>query len=232
MGFSRGLSIVTDHLKIYLSTTNIKSYSGSGSVINNLISNEFNANISGSITYNGAVNFDSGNETITIPHSTSLNTILNNSFSLITLMKSTNVDYPQSRHPLTLSQNPTASALGLQIGEGASSSSIQVEVSDGINYSSKYFTHNVQESTTYHRTFLVDRSSGANIKYYVNSNYIDELNSTTVTGNIYSSNGLIFGNASGWRYIGDIYAIMVYDKLLSESEILQNFNIIKNQFNL
>jgi hypothetical protein len=232
MGFSRGSSIVTDSLKIYLATNNIKSYSGSGGTIKNLITNSSNATIGGSIIYDGSVNFDTGNEIITIPHSSQLSTILNGNFTLITLVKSTDIIYPRSRHPLVIDQNPTSTVAGLQIGEDASDSSIQIEISDGINYSSKRFTHSVQSSITYHRTFLINRISGINIKYYVNSKYIDELNTPTITGNIYSSNGIVFGNASGWRFIGNIYSIMIYDKLLSESEITQNFNVIKSQHNI
>jgi hypothetical protein len=233
MGFSRGASIVTDGLKLYLATFNTKSYPGSGSTVTDLSGNGFNATIHGSPVYNGALLFDTGDESISISINSTLVSIFNGDFTLITSSFSTDIQYPRSRHPLAIGGSPTSTDRGLQIGEGVSDSSILIEVSDGINYSSSNITHSAQSYVTYHRTFLVNRASGINIKYYVNAQYINELNSALVTGDIVDSgNGagsIVFGDASGWRFIGDIFVIMLYNKLLSESEITQNYNVIRRQ---
>jgi hypothetical protein len=63
-------------------------------------------------------------------------------------------------------------------------------------------------------------------------------NASSVTGSIYDGTttdfqtGVVFGYVWGWRFIGGIYTIKVYNRILSGNEIVQNYNATKLRFGL
>jgi hypothetical protein len=239
MAIAYNTSVVRDGLVLYLDAANLKSYPGSGATWFNLAGFENNATIVNSIVYNsnskGAINFDTGNEDIVISTLTSslADHLSSGNFTVETFVKSTNVVYPRSRHPFYINDTVTSSSTkGWSVGHSSSASTIEVRTCDGTNLSSGTIAHSVQESTTYHRIFTVNRSSGLLTRYYVNGNYIGQFNSPSVTGTIYSSGGIKFGDVWGWRYIGDIYVIKIYNRILSDSEIKNNFESLKGRFGI
>ena len=66
--------------------------------------------------------------------------------------------------------------------------------------------------------------------YFVNGEQIGQVNAPTVTGTIYNNGNLVLGNVWGWRYIGDIYLIKVYNKVLTNAEIKQNFEATRKRY--
>lgn len=235
MSLGHGTSIVRSGLVLHLDAANPKSYSGSGTAWNDLSGNGNNATLSGT-SYNtngkGAINCSAGSETIVVANSTSLQSAFSTeSYTISTIVKSTDVVYPRSRHPLWIENAaPTTTTKGFTVGEGATSTSITIELSDGTNYVTQSLSSTIAESTTYFRSFVVNR--GSTITYYINSVLVGSVNISTVTGSTYSSGGLQFGNVQGWRFIGDVYNISAYNRALTALEIQQNFEALRGRYNI
>ena len=238
LALSHSPSLVMNGLVLCLDAGNRKSYPGSGTTWTDLSGGGNNGTLSGTFSNNsnnlGAVKFDAGDELLTVSNSSILSTTFSsNSFTIFTAVRSDNVVYPRSRHPLYVNQNPTSSAdKGWSVGHGAASSSMEFRICDGTNLVNGFLSHSVVESTIYHRAFVVDRTVGANMKYYVNSNYIGQVDAPSVAGSIYTSGGLVLGDVWGWRYMGNIYFIQVYNRALTAQEIQQNFNALKGRFSI
>lgn len=199
---------------------------------NDLINNN-TVNITGS-TYSinqlGNITMDNGDESLSFNNSDSLySAFYNNSFTLITWIKSKNITYPQSRHPLWIENNgPSASIKGLSMGEGASGTGMTFEISDGTTYITQTINHTVTENTTYCRAIVFNK--GSTLDYYVNGAFIGSVIVSTITGSIYSSGGMLFGNVAGWRFIGEIYSFLLYNRALNSSEVKQNFNALRGRY--
>lgn len=227
--------IVTDGLVLALDAGNAKSYAGSGTTWFDISGNGQSPSVSG-LSFNtnclGAINMPNGNELLTIvPASSLVTTLASGDFSIETVVKSTNAVYPRSRHPMYIARNPTnANEKGWSVGHGVTSTQLEVRVCDGTTLVNGFISHTVQESTIYHRTFTVSRTSGVSTNYYVNSVFLGQVNAPGVTGTIYNSGNLVFGNVWGWRYIGDLYSFKVFNRVLSATEIQQNYNATRSRF--
>lgn len=242
MALAHNPSIVTSGLVLCLDAANPRSYPGSGTVWYDLSGNSRNATFNNTIVYNnqnlGSLVFDDGNERIDV--TTGLNSLGTSDFTVETLVKSTNVVYPRSRHPFKLFHTVHSSATpGWSVGHTASSNSIEVRCADGTNLSVITISHEtIAESTFYYRTFTVSRSSGLLTRCYINSNYVGQANATAVTGSIFNATGdgggtgAVFGDVYGWRYIGSVNFIKIYNKVLSDAEIRQNFNAARGRYGL
>jgi hypothetical protein len=180
------------------------------------------------------INFDGGDEDFRVTPNATLAAILGSSnLTVETIVKSTNVVYPRSRHPFFINATVTsATDRGWSVGHTSSSTSIEVRASDGVNLAVGTINHTVTQSTTYHRTFTIDRSSGLLTKYYVNGIYIGQFNAPSITGSIFSNQIVKFGEVWGWRYIGDLYIIKIYNRILSENEIKANFEATRGRYGI
>jgi hypothetical protein len=236
--------IITDGLVFNADAGFIPSYPQNNITWYDLSGNGNNASLLNGLQFNnkhsGEIYMDGGDEYIRIPPSSNLQSYFsNNSFTITLIVKSDNVVYPRSRCPIYVNSTVTSvSQKGWSAGHTSTATSIEIRTGDGTNLSNGYISHSVAESTVYMRTFTIDRTSGVLTKYYVNGSYVGQHNATNVTGSIYDGTntdfitGFVFGYVWGWRFIGGIYNIMVYNRLLSENEILQNFNAQKSKFGL
>jgi len=232
-----GPKIVKDGLIMHLDAADINSYPGSGTTWYDLSGNGSNGTLVNGLAYStlrrGAFTMDGGDETITFGSSILNSTLPSNSFTLISVVEATNLVYPRSAHPFAIYGNPTSGAKGWMAGEGISNSYMQIEASDGTNYTQGYAYTTATTNTIYHRVFTVDRASGVVTKYYVNGQLIGTVTAASTTGTIYVANGSIqFGNNVGWRFIGNIYQFQMYNKVLTSQEILQNYNATKTRYGL
>lgn len=229
-------TIVTNGLFLSLDAANKRSYSGSGTSWLDASGNNNNSSISSAPTFDsqnkGAIFINS--QDVVVPHTSTISSFFaTGSFTIETIVKSTDSTYPLSRHPFFVNQNPTASNIpGWSVGHGISSSSIEVRSCDGTNLNSTFINHNVVESTIYHRVFVVSRSPALTTNYYVNGQYVGQAVASSVTGSIYGSGGFAFGNVWGWRYKGFLYIIRIYNRALNQNEISTNFNATRLRFGL
>lgn len=201
--------------------------------------NNHGTTVTGSnFNYNGSEggNILINSQNITIPNTSNISFLGTESFTIETVVKSTNVAYPQSRHPIYVNRNPefpyTLGLAGWSAGHDNTASQIEIRVSDGINNSNGFISHSVVESTIYHRAFVIDRTNGVLTKYYVNGVLVGQHNATNVTGSIYGSGGILFGDVWGWRFVGSLYSIKLYRKALTDAEITQNYQATRYRYGI
>lgn len=240
--------IITNGLVMDFDAGFIPSYPQNGSTWYDLSGNGNSASLVNGLQFSnnngGEIYMDGGDEYIQVPPSSNLQSYFsNNSFTITLIVKSDNVVYPRSRCPIYVSSTVTnyssgGPRTGWSAGHGASTTSMEIRTGDGTNFSNGFINHSVSESTVYLRTFTIDRTNGVLTKYYVNGSYVGQHNATNVTGSIYDGTysdfvtGFVFGYVWGWRFIGGIYNIMVYNRVLSDSEITQNYNAQKGRYGL
>ena len=248
MALAHSPSIVTNGLVLCLDAGNTKSYSAgisttawndlSGRGNNGTLTNGtyYNSSNGGSIDFDGAQTYPNG--TLNISNSQSLqNTLSTNSFTITSVSKCTDLTYPKSVFPFWIEtyilNNTTAIAnRGMSSGDGSNETGFRIEVNNGGTYFQGTVSHTTVLSTIYHRTIVIDRSNGFKFKYYVNGIFLGEVESTSITGSIYSSGGLVFGNMYGWTFKGSLYNFSLHNRTLTESEIQQNYNALKGRFGL
>lgn len=242
MAVYSGPEIVNNGLVLHLDAANSRSYPGSGATWYDLSGNNKHASlINGTVyesTNNGGIVLDGGDELINIPNSKNLDYFGTGDFTVETFVKSTNVVYPRSRHPLQFFHTVTGAATrGWSVGHGASTSSIEIMASDGTNIQRTTLNHAaIAESIYYHRVFTVSRSAGLLTKHYLNGKYVGQVDMPSVTGSIYNTasdagtTGITFGNVWGWRYIGSVNIFRLFNRVLSESEIQQNLEATRSRY--
>ena len=200
--------IVTSGLTIMLDAGNIISYGGTGTVWKDLTNSGNNMNMVNGMVYNqtnnGELYMDGGDEYLQIPPSTNLDNLFSaNSFTITVIAKSDNDVYPRSRCPIYVNGTVTgygpAQSVGWSAGHSTSNTSMEIRCGDGTNFQVGYINHTVQQSTVYHRTFVIDRTNGAKTSYYVNGVLQGSLDFTNITGPIYNGTGSDFVNGFVFR---------------------------------
>lgn len=239
--------IVTSGLTIMLDAGNVVSYGGTGTSWKDLTNNGNNMNMVNGMVYNqtngGELYMDGGDEYLQIPPSTNLGNLFSaNSFTITVIAKSDDDVYPRSRFPIYVNGTVTfqgfSQSVGWSAGHSTSNTSLEIRCGDGTNTNIGTVAHTVQQSTVYHRTFVIDRTNGVKTSYYVNGVLQGSLNFTNITGPIYTGtgsdfvNGFVFGYVYGWRFIGGVYNIMVHNRALSANEVQQNYNAQKGRFGI
>ena len=231
-------------LVLALDAANPKSYPGSGTTWTDLSGNGNTGTLTNGPTYSsansGSIVFDGTDDYITVANSSSLqNTLSLNSFSITTVSKSIDfTTYPRSLHPFwieTYALNGTWAIAnrGMSSADGSNgASSYALEVNNGGTYFTGSVNHNAVASTIYHRTIVIDRTNGFTFKYYVNGIFLGETGSTSITGSIYTSGGMSFGNMYGWTFQGSLYSISLHSKALTATEVSQNFNATRGRYGI
>jgi len=246
MGLSHSPSIVTDGLILCLDAANRRSYPGSGTSWLDLSGRGNNASLVNGMVYEttngGGLVMDGGNEYLDIGYNSStFDHFSTGDFTVETFVRSDNVAYPMSRHPLKIGHTVYSGKKGWSVGHRASSNSIEIRASNGSSSSVVTINHSeIAESTYYHRAFSVSRSNGISTACYLNASLIGTASSTGLTGSIYDgsqtsdfgSSGLVIGFVWGWRYIGSINIVRVYNYALSANEVQRNYLATKSRFGL
>jgi hypothetical protein len=230
MAFFRGPNVVTDGLVLALDAANPRSYVSGSSTWNDLSGNNNNGTLTNSPTYsstnNGSIIFNGTNNTATFSN------IPGPSFSFISSSFTTEfwINIPTS-----------------SLGHGFISSN--QSVSNGGQYSFVVRSNNVY-SSFYGTPTYTDVYGGPVIigswTHYVNTfNYTNQTSSIYVNGvltgagsmassPLVTSSSLLIGRYTlGGAYLsGSMSSAKVYNRALSSSEVLQNYNALKSRFNL
>ncbi len=228
MGFYRGPNIVTDGLVFAVDAGSERSYSGSGTTVNNLISSTTATltNGTGFSTSNGGLwTFDATDDYIQVNTTT---TPATGAFTIEFIYQISNIG---GRGGM-FERKPTSPYNGVVLGQGGSGDwSFSVNNgSQSVSYSAPYPTVN----TWYYDVGVYD---GVNtVKFYRNGVLLGTTTGSTL-GNLDtggtrddlrifkrdSNSGVIGGKVSNFR---------TYNKALSATEVLQNFNAQKSRFGL
>lgn len=227
MAFHYSPNIITDGLVLYLDAANTKSYI-SGSTTWNDISRggnngtltngpTFNGGNGGNIVFNGTDDFILGND---------ITSLFSNKLYASVVYRLTS----SGNYPMVLNVGGSGG-----VGEGFT---IRHNLSTGrpqLVLSSNGVTKTVEQTISVLNTLvqLGIYYDGSVIKLYKNGVYTG--NSSAASGNIQfgtSPRYKVGARADGFYFGGRVYNVQIYNKALSDSEILQNFNALKSRFNI
>jgi hypothetical protein len=233
MAFHHSPRIVTDQLVFSWDIPNKKSYPGSGATITNLISDAENLTInnatiqSGSSNGNGSVVMDGSGDYLSFADTTFSNTM---SFSI---WHKARISDPSSSDPYAygyLFSKNGGTNFGIAFSEGGTSGAI----SPGMYYfyngsSSTAISTAVAQNNVWGNIVVVFNKTANEIKFYFNG-VLNQTSSVTL-----SSVDMVFNQFgrytnSNWYLIGELAACYIYNKELSASEVLNNYNALKGRF--
>lgn len=230
MSYNNGPKIITDQLILLLDAKNNKSYPGTGSSWNNLISTSYTAtkagsqsptypqyNSNGYFSFNGGIlgtnysRFDISN----IPSFSSLSifawyrtSLIDNSWQ--TILRMDNSDFE-------LSLNNANS----------------LYYAAGTNYNDINCTFSSSKATDGIWHYMGLTFDGINLLAYFDgtqvSSQIRGSSTTTAAGTLRVGTR---DDAYTQHFVGDIANISIYTKILTSSEVLQNYNALKGRFSL
>ena len=231
MGVSGGPNIIEDGLVLCLDAGSTKSYPGSGTTSIDL-SGRNNGTLVNGITLSsdggGSFEFDGTDDYITFGDLE----LITGAFSINVWFRASSTQN-DTTYPTIVSKDAAGSfgnwimtgpSSGAYVRFGFSGSGGQKELS---NTSYSDFTSN--EWVNYCGTW-----DGSNtLRLYRNSIQIKE--TTSATGTLVTNNNpILIGNrsATDGRFTGKIAIVKLYNKELSSSEVLQNYNATKTRFGL
>jgi len=226
MSTSYNPKVVTDGLIFALDAANKKSYPGSGAIWTDLIGNDVTGSLTGNAVYVpenlGAIQFGTptgGKDGVTI------NTPISSSFATYEvwargtrssdygfIMFNGSTGFITQTYMGIIVENTTEPLINAYVNAGLRTT-MRTDVTASIN-------------STYHICLVV---SGTQQTNYVNG--IQQKTASTGTPANYDSVTYLGDNLAGTRGLsGSLYVVKFYNRPLSPSEVLQNFNATRNRF--
>jgi hypothetical protein len=230
--------IVTDGLVLCLDAGNTKSYPGSGATWLDLTTNGNNGTLvnGGSglnfvTTNGGSIVFDGTNDYIDNIGGVSTFSFIQNT-GIYTISAWVNPSLTTKEMYILGNNNGTTAQKGFYFGTDGVNNSILLSITLGVLNSNTlaHVISNCYVANTW--IYVTCVGNGINNKLYKNGVLLGTSNfSTLSSGN--SSNTLSIGrinSANLWYWNGNIAQTTIYNRALSESEVLQNYNATKNRF--
>jgi hypothetical protein len=238
MAFHYSPKLVNDRLLLYLDAINTKSYPMTGATWSDLrFRNQVprSATIVNGSTYSeSSILLDGSNQHITLPQITTNTTVNNYSFGLWfkptnTITSSNTNFYMLFEAQYTLIANAPDNYIYFLNSGG--------KITFGTNTPNNNLltTTATWSSTSWYNVFCTYASSTGTKKIYVNGNLensISGVNNSYLNTSTYFSLGVYSSPSKIWNFPGKISNMLVYNKTLSDSEVLQNYNAIKTRFGL
>jgi hypothetical protein len=223
-------AMVTTGLKLYLDAANSSSYPGSGSVWTDVSGNSNNATLINNPTFNsgnGGSIYTNGNNQYAISSYVGSAT---DSYTYSVWFK--NNDYSESKYLLTRGRDGDGNGWSLQVQittGGIATASVVPTVPSTVGILASG-TSTLANNTWCNVTGVW--AAGQSIKIYVNG-VLEGTTSTTDTSLRTSSSGWVIGSVATSIFTSGNNAVaLVYNRVLSNAEILQNFNALKSRFGL
>jgi len=229
MSYSYGRSIVTDGLVFYVDAANSKSYPGTGTTWSDLIGSN-DGTLTNGPTYDsangGSIVFDGTNDLITTTLTS--NTVFNSTFTVSCWFNANTV----SSFPRLLSKAVTGTAtetggFGVFFNDSSGTYQVYCRVNGNlINTSSATFSLGTWNNLT-----AVFKDGEATV-YLNQSSGVTGTNASALLSGITTTDDFIIGNlhAANRPFDGKIATTMIYNRELSSTEVLQNYNALKNRF--
>jgi hypothetical protein len=235
MAFFRGPNVVTDGLVLALDAANPKSYISGSTTWNDLSGNNNSGSLVNGPTFssanNGSIVFDGSNDYVS-SSLVSTQILSNNQFTAnywLQIIGSARGDFFNIKNFNTPSDD-----IGFYIDTNnkiyayfsVSGSAGNVSISNTALF----------RNTIYNITCMKDASQ--KIVMYINGILDNNTYSTTTnTANVTPTNLWIGSNRNGVAlpslpFPGNIYNVHIYNRALSSSEVLQNYNALKSRYNL
>lgn len=225
MGFHRGPKIVTNGLVLYLDAANKKSYPGTGTAWTDLSGLGNTGTLTNGPTFNsgngGSIVFDGVNDRIELGTPNSL--IFTGNITIECWVKSTTAS-----GVMLITGNwilPSSFNYGLFWNDTGSSSGLALLVSNSF----VRLTTNPYIDGKWHHLCGVCVPGGIS-RLFVDSVQVASQSGGSISNSSYR--WLIGSGDNRWPFPGNIGYTKIYNRALSSSEILQNYNATKSRFNL
>lgn len=223
---SNALTIVLDGLQLYLNAGDTDSYPGSGTTWTDLSNNAYSTTLVNGVGFSsdagGTLTFDTtkyvdtnqslASETFTVGAWFKTST----SGIRMILSKETNAGWPWN-YRIWLNS-------GTIVGDIAQPGGVSTSIQSPLSSYSNGSWYQVMFSR-----------NDSNLYLYVNGVQINT-SLDTLTGTIQNSQDLWIGRSEfsggSYQFVGSISEVMVYNRVLNSSEILQNYNATKTRFGL
>jgi hypothetical protein len=222
MSYNSGGRIVSDGLVLYLDAANRKSFVSGSTVWRDLSGNNYSGSLFNGPIFNsdngGSIVFDGSNDYVSINYSANPSDI---TFELI--VKPLNISTGSIKAFLAKYDGSTFFYIGLQ----SSDSSIYREGNGG------FIDSNVIPPNTSSFYSITVINSSASRAIYINGDLKNGSGVTASPANV--GGGLYIGTlfpGSTIRAAFALYSLKVYERMLSASEILNNYNVTKKRFGL
>ena len=215
-------NIVTNGLALYLDAANTRSYPGSGTTWTDLSGNSNNGTLTNGPTFNsgngGSIVFDGSNDFV----STNYNIALTD-FTFCMWFKA-----PDSTNPQSIRLMDKNYITGMWLGKNANNGAPN-SWGGGIKESAPpYGIYLTLTDGQWH--FLVSIRSGTTHTLYGDG--ISNTTSNAVSATALSTDNMAIGSGygGGSYFKGNIAQTQIYNRALSASEVLQNFNATRARF--
>jgi hypothetical protein len=225
MGFYDGPSIVTNGLVLSLDAADKNSYPGSGTTWTDLTGNSNNGTLSNGPTFNssngGSIVLDGSNDYVALP---SINTN-----AAITLNFWAN--RTSNTTPTLMSGGATNGESNyLQIRTGASSISL---VNNNFVELGNFGASTGTNLNAIYNIIIIRPVSGTTFSCYINGEFKNTLTINALYSTFSTSQpALGISTSLAEPYTGRIYSFSYYNRVLSATEILQNYDVQKTRFGL
>jgi len=233
MGIRRGPSIVTEKLVYAIDAANPDSYVSGSTSLDNQITTQNNGVVTNGVgfddTNGGSLDFDGADDYIelgSIDSSNPLSLYGQTEFSIDIWLKP---DYTGDDYQRVIDKSDgTSGTNGWCITYPRASSKFFYFFIDAV----QLLTYDDVAADGNWRNFIITRN-GSITKLYINSTLVDtETFSKTVTNDTTNMRIGSWNHSTGREYNGKISNIKIYNKELSSTEVLQNYNALKSRFGL
>jgi hypothetical protein len=224
---------IRNGLLLYLDAGNSNSYNGTGTTWNDLSGNGNHATLINGVGYNsnnnGTLTFDGSNDYVDVNQSLS-----SQSFTLSVCFKISNV----TQYGMLISKEQTGGFpwnYRIYLGQSTGYLIGDIAQSGGSNESIQYTT-NLADGQ-WHNVSFIRSVTDDKIYLYVDGSKVSEV-TDTLTGTISNSQEVWIGRSAftggsptgSYPFNGSISSVMIYNRDLSSSEILQNYNCLLSRF--
>ena len=224
MGLAHSPNIIADGLVLYLDAANLRSYSGSGNTTYSLCGLASTSSLVNGVGFtssnNGSFFFDGTNDYITIPHSPSINPSDNFSVQFWFMPKSAAVK--------TFITKYTGGTQGWLFSFNTNTITFDGRNLTADGYKQIASSVTMSLNNWYH---VVGIKSGTNMYLYQNSVLAGSLTWTTA-GDMATNNNIALSNYGGDYLQCNISQFQLYNRVLTQQEILQNYNATRKRFGL
>jgi hypothetical protein len=230
-----GPKIISTGISLYLDAANNKSYIGSGTTWTDLSGNNYTGTLTNGPTFSttngGNIIFDGTNDYVD-----TVNTGTTFQFANVTFTVSLWIKTTSSTGGIIISKGATASTAGwLFQFDSSGTVSGTTKGSDGINTYNRSSTATVNNNT-WRNIVSVYTTNTTTLGSNTTSIYIDGVLSNgtgTLGGAVYATTTdtiQIGRRPTGAYWSGSVSNIQIYNRALSATEILQNYNATKSRF--
>ena len=235
MAFNYSPKVITDGLVLYLDAANPKSYPGSGTAWGDISRGGNNGTLTNGPTFNsangGSIVFDG------VDDWTSFGNILNtgtNDFTISAWVKSTSTAVGNNNGIVYKRATGFSTSPGyrLNMPNGA----FNLYIADGVNFNTlSTVSPSFNNGNWYNVVGIAIRTQ--KLQIFVNGQLNIETASTLATSIDTSTNFAVgalntSGTSTFHRFLGNISNVSVYNRALSATEVLQNYNATKTRFGL